>query len=210
LTESHETHSLTQKIIAITKENKPQTVDQLVTLLEHDLNLEKDEAMDVILELQRRGKVKLEPRSLAASVNLSSYAKTDQALWYWITMIIAVSAAVAVFVIPDGLQPWNYLRSILGIIFVIWLPGYTLTKVLFPVQLPIKTSTENLETVERVIISIGTSLALVPMVGLLLNYTQWGISSTPIVFSLLILTTIVATAALVREHKAKTVQETQA
>jgi uncharacterized membrane protein len=63
-------------------------------------------------------------------------------------------------------------------------------------------STENLETVERIALSLGMSIALAPIVGLLLNYTPWGIRLTPIVLSLLSLTLVFATAALIREYQA--------
>ncbi|MEM1540867.1 MAG: DUF1616 domain-containing protein, partial [Candidatus Bathyarchaeia archaeon] len=52
-------------------------------------------------------------------------------------------------------------------------------------------------------LSIGLSLVIVPIVGLLLNYTPWGIRLTPITMSLLALTTTFATAALIREHRTK-------
>ena len=44
------------------------------------------------------------------------------------------------------------------------------------------------------------SLALVPITGLLLNYTPWGIRTTPITLSLLALTTAFAIAAIIREY----------
>jgi uncharacterized membrane protein len=96
------------------------------------------------------------------------------------------------------------MRYVLGTIFVLWLPGYTFIKALFPKenQAQIKTTT-NLDTVERIALSIGLSLALVPLVGLLLNYTPWGIRLTPIVLSLLTLTTIFATVAVAREHQSR-------
>jgi len=47
------------------------------------------------------------------------------------------------------------------------------------------------------------SFALVPIVGLLLNYTPWGVRLTPIVLSLLALTIVFATVALIREKQAK-------
>ena len=58
--------------------------------------------------------------------------------------------------------------SILGVLF---LPGFTLIKTLFP--------TREIDNIERTALSIGMSLALVPLVGLLLNYTPWGIRLTP-------------------------------
>jgi len=47
------------------------------------------------------------------------------------------------------------------------------------------------------------SLALTPIIGLLLNYTPWGIRLTPVTLSLLALTITLATAALLREHQIK-------
>jgi uncharacterized membrane protein len=47
------------------------------------------------------------------------------------------------------------------------------------------------------------SLALTPIVGLILNYTPWGIRLTPIVLSLLALTIVFATAAIIRGNQAK-------
>jgi uncharacterized membrane protein len=94
--------------------------------------------------------------------------------------------------------PWIYARNIFGVIFVLFLPGYALIKALFPVNMPIKTSAENLETLERFALSIVMSIALVAIVGLLLNYSPWGIKLDAMVLSLLAVTLIFATAALVR------------
>ena len=59
---------------------------------------------------------------------------------------------------------------------------------------------EEMESLERVALSIGLSLALVPLVGLLLNYTPWGITLTPIMISLAFLSEGLAFAALVRKY----------
>lgn len=66
------------------------------------------------------------------------------------------------------------------------------------------TTEKYLDTIERVALSLGMSIALVPIIGLLLNYTPWGIRLTPIVLSLLALTIVFATAAIIRENQAKT------
>jgi len=62
---------------------------------------------------------------------------------------------------------------------------------------------QDLDKIERTALSIGMSLALVPITGLLLNYTPWGIRLTPITISLLTLTFTFATAAIIREHQAQ-------
>jgi len=116
---------------------------------------------------------------------------------------LAATATIVAFVVPENSFPLAYIRYLLGTIFVLWLPGYSFIKALFPVEGGNKKSSGNLDSIERVAISIGLSLALVPMVGLLLNYTPWGIRLTPIVLSLFALTTIFATVAIVREHRTK-------
>jgi uncharacterized membrane protein len=87
---------------------------------------------------------------------------------------------------------------------VLFLPRSTSIKAPCPTQVPIKTSTENPDNIERIALSLGMSIALVPIIGLLLNYTPWGIRLTPIVLSLLALTLIFATTAIAREHQTKT------
>jgi len=64
------------------------------------------------------------------------------------------------------------------------------------------TSGQNLDIIERVVLSLAMSLALVPIVGLLLNYTPWGIRLTPITLSLAALTFAFSTAAIIREYPA--------
>ncbi len=107
------------------------------------------------------------------------------------------------FTIPETAYPIAYIRNVLGIIFVLFLPGFAFIKALFPTTVPLKTTSESLDDIERVALSFGMSLALVPIVGLILNYTPWGIRLTPITLSLLALTVICATAAIAREHQTK-------
>ncbi|MBS7632891.1 DUF1616 domain-containing protein [Candidatus Bathyarchaeota archaeon] len=161
------------------------------------------EIVESILRLQSEGKIKLSKRLPQTPLKLNAYLQTGQAFWFWATLTTTFVTAATVFTIPEDLYPWVYIRYVMGIIFVLWLPGYSFTKALFPVQLPMKLSTENLDLIERVALSLGMSLALVPLVGLLLNYTPWGIRLASIVLSLLALTVVFATVAVVREHEAR-------
>ena len=195
--------ALTKTIIQTMNKRKPQDVKQLITLVRESLPLTEGEILDAILKLQSQGKINLDNQPLPASPKLATFMKTNQALWYWVTIAIATITVAVVFTVPEDFYPWSYLRNVLGIIFVLWLPGYAFIKALFPVQVPIKTSTENLDTIERIALSLGISIALVPIIGLLLNYTPWGIHLTPIVLSLLALTLVFATTAVIREQQIK-------
>jgi hypothetical protein len=195
---------IAQTIIQVINERKPQSVQQLTALVKERLSATEEKILESILKLQSQGTIKLESWPPPASLKLATYLKTSQALWYWATIAVATLTAATVFTVPEDFYPWSYLRNALGIIFVLWLPGYTSIKALFPVRMPIKTSTENLETIERIALSLGMSIALVPIIGLLLYYTPLGLSVTPIVLSLLALSLIFATVAIIRENQAKT------
>jgi uncharacterized membrane protein len=200
---------IAQTIIQIAKENKPQTVEQLVVQVRDRLQIPEQKIIESILKLQSEGKIRLTEQPPLTVQKLTAYVKTEQALWYWATVAIAALTAAVVFTISEDFYPWVYLRYFLGAVFVLFLPGYAFIKALFPTQVPIKLPTENLDTIERIALSLGMSLALVPIVGLLLNYTPWGIRLTPIVLSLLALTVVFSTVAIVREHGDKIRAEKQ-
>lgn len=127
--------------------------------------------------------------------SISEYIFSKNALWFWIIIIISVATTAAVFTISEDALPFIYARYILGSLFALFLPGYCLAKALFP--------RKELDFVERVALSLGISLILTPVNGLLLSFTPWGIRTTPIILSLLAMTTILAVAAIIRVFQTK-------
>ena len=184
-----------QSILDTVKDKNPNNVEQLVKLVQLEHPSTEQEIMRHILDLQSQGKLILKEETPPLPSTLNSYLLSTQAHWYWIIIALALATTTLVFTIPENTYPLVYARYVLGSVFVLWLPGYTLIKALFP--------TKELDSIERVALSIGMSLALVPITGLLLNYTPWGIRVTPVTLSLLALTIAFATAAIIREHQAK-------
>ena len=82
-------------------------------------------------------------------------------------------------------------RIPLGLLMVLFLPGYALIAALFPRK-------DDLDGIERVALSFGLSIAVVPLIGLGLNYTPWGIRLVPVVISLCLFTVIMAIIAYKR------------
>ena len=197
-----------QTIESINLEN----VQQLIDTVQAVSRRSKQEILDRILYLQREERIRLKPPQTPKPEGFTSYLGSTQARWYWLTVALTIVTVLVIFTVPEDAFPLTYLRNILGSIFVLWLPGYAFIKALFPQNLPfthalarsLDTSEKSLDTIERIALSLGMSLALVPMVGLLLNYTPWGIRLKPIVLSLLAMTTIFATAAVIREHQTRT------
>ncbi|WP_332448503.1 DUF1616 domain-containing protein [Methanoculleus sp.] len=94
--------------------------------------------------------------------------------------VAAVTAATLLCVYVPVLNE-SFLRILFGVAMVLFIPGYALIAALFP-------SKGDLDGIERVALSFGLSIAVVPLIGLALNYTPWGIRLDPILASLTLFT----------------------
>ena len=95
--------------------------------------------------------------------------------------LLLINVLSALLILAVALLPGSPLRAALGVPFVLFFPGYSLISALYPGK-------GDLDGVERVALSIGLSLAIVPLIGLALNYTPWGIRLAPTVASLFLFT----------------------
>jgi uncharacterized membrane protein len=80
-------------------------------------------------------------------------------------MFCTIILLIIVMLNVDG-----YIRIIIGLPFIFFIPGYILIFALFP-----KRKEKSIDILERIALSIGLSIAIVPLIGLALNYTSWGI-----------------------------------
>jgi uncharacterized membrane protein len=85
----------------------------------------------------------------------------------------------------------SFLRILFTVPVILFIPGYVLIAALFPEK-------HSIDGIERFALSVGLSIAVVPLIGLALNYTPWGIRLDPIVASLTIFTLLMCVAALYR------------
>lgn len=107
-------------------------------------------------------------------------------------LLAAILLALAtLFFTLTSMGDISVVRIPLGLLMVLFVPGYTLIAALFPKM-------KDLDGIERVALSFGLSIAVVPLIGLGLNYTPWGIRLTPVVVSLAIFTLAMAGAAYLR------------
>lgn len=97
-----------------------------------------------------------------------------------IQIVISLVVLTALFILIPQLSS-TPIRTVLGLPMVLFLPGYALIAALFPGR-------DDLDGIERVALSFGLSIAVVPLIGLGLNYTPWGIRLIPILVSLSIFT----------------------
>ncbi len=103
--------------------------------------------------------------------------------------LIAILAATVILLGVIVGFPDSPVRVVLGLPFVLFFPGYALIAALYPRR-------DDLDGIERLALSLGLSLAVVPLVGLALNYTPWGIRLTPILVGLTLFIAACSLAAI--------------
>ncbi len=96
-------------------------------------------------------------------------------------IIVALWVVAAILCIYIPVLNDSFLRVLFALPMILFVPGYTLIAALFPGK-------EDLDGIERLALSFGLSIAVVPLIGLVMNYTPWGIRLDPIVISLVIFT----------------------
>ncbi|KTG08967.1 hypothetical protein AUR64_14255 [Haloprofundus marisrubri] len=128
-----------------------------------------------------------------------------------VIVFVCATAGAALLPIVDETP----LRLVLGLPFVLFVPGYAFIAALFPEAGTgpkdenwegVGESAEGIDGLERVALSFGTSIAISPLIGLVLNFTPWGIRLVPIVVSLSAFT-LVVTAVAAQRRQALSVDE---
>ncbi len=122
---------------------------------------------------------------------MSRRDRTDDSVWLLVpapvrklpadlAAVVIVTVLVCLSVLVPGVSE-TPLRLLFGLPFLLFLPGYALIAALFPEGKPDADSEgAGIDGVERVALSIGMSLAAVPLLGVILNFTPWGIRLVPI------------------------------
>ena len=152
--------------------------------------LTEAEVADVVWRLAEEGKAELRD-SPPPTKSLREYLGFwERNMWFYLSLTVSFATVAVIYALP-GAFPFVAARWILGSVFVLFIPGYVTVEALFP-------KGRELDGIERFALSVGLSLALVPLIGLLLNYTPWGIRLTPIVVSLTIFTIALSAVGLGR------------
>ena len=105
--------------------------------------------------------------------------------------ILIALVVLILLLLPVAIFTTGPLRIVLGLPFVLFCLGYSLLSALFPRQ-------GSLGGIERITLSFGSSIAVAILIGLILNYTPWGISLYPIIISVTLFIVITSAVAWYR------------
>jgi len=179
-------------IINIINNRSPNTVKELINIIECEYKLEKKEILEQIIELENKNIITLKKMKIEKPENIKNFFFSPKSYWFWLNGVIIIFTIIGVYFIHPNNYPINYLRFFLGSISILILPGYNLIKTLFP--------RKEISYIERITLSIGCSIVIIPLIGLLLNYTNFGLRLTPIIISLSTLTIFLSITAVYRQY----------
>ena len=195
-------HNLIKEILCVINEKKPQSVIQLVQIVRgKNYDLTEEELIKLIMKMQAERLIKLSDQ--VESNSFMMYVVSPKVIWYWITIAISVTTLLLFFVPLDSIfYPLIYARNILGLIFILFLPGYACVRAFFPITRA-EFSLQNLMVVERIALSIGLSIVLVSMISLFVYFSPFGLDLSAIVLSLFVFTFFLMTALAIKEYNAE-------
>jgi uncharacterized membrane protein len=179
-------HSL---IRAAVSRGRCMTVNQLVEVVSREAGLPRSWVAYEVYLMWKRGELNIEHEPLENAV---MFLASVDGVWYWVTLAITLASLAVVMLVKGG--PLMPIRYLLGAVSVLFMPGYSIVEALYP-------RGDELAPLERLALSIGLSLAVVPLVGLILNYTPWGIRLVPVVVSNTALTIALLTVAALRKAR---------
>jgi hypothetical protein len=164
-------------------------VGELVNRIISAKSIKLDEAARGLYRAIEDGKVRLAEPS--PPTTLPRYFASSYSLWFWGVFVFVGVVAFSIYLLPQ-VYPWVYIRYVVGAVFVLYVPGYTLIEALYSKR-------DELDRLERFALGVGLSLAVVPLVGLVLNYTPWGIRLDPVFASLILLTLALGAVGVYRK-----------
>lgn len=170
---------LNQSILEIIERAHPKNVEELVEIIwKNSSEISKSTVLKYIKKLEEEGKI-----------TLTEEAVPKKSLWFWIIVSLTVIANILVFQVSEQsvLMP---MRWVVGYLYCFFIPGYCAIRALFPKK--------ELDAIETALLSIALSLAIIPLVGLIVNFVMGSIALPLIMFSLSLLTSILAITAYLK------------
>ena len=112
--------------------------------------------------------------------------RLDYSLWFHTSLVLALVAVILSWYGQEPL-PVRVFRYAFASFYALFLTGYSIVEAIYP-------DPRALTNIEKLAYSIGLSLSVDPLIGLVLNYSSWGLtlhaylvsSIIVIVFSLIV------------------------
>lgn len=180
-------------ILITVRDKKIRTVERLVNMVTSLGSYSREETVEDIPLLQSELRILPLQANTGYPSSFKAFIISEESAWFWIVANLTLSTALAVIAIPDTSLPLVYVRCFSGLLYVLFLPGYSALRAF--------AAKKTLQYLEQLVLSIGLSIFLTFVLGLVLNYLPWGITLGPIVLGLAIITLFFTLVATRREYR---------
>jgi len=175
--ESSEVKKMIKEILA---KEKPKTVkklsDRVIELSKKNIDI----VYDAIKEMEMEGEIKLGSpkieRKLPDTISNYLFKSRYFSIEFWLLVGLTVIFTIATLLIPTD-SPFQFLRTIMGIIYGLFIPGWAISCVVFPKLY------ETIDQIERTLVAIGINIGTMIFGGLILNQI-WAVDNLPFVVML--------------------------
>ena len=167
LADSERSELIERMVVDIMHKQHCKKVSDIVTNLQKlDKWVGVDEIHAAARRLERKGVMNVSEERVPLSF-FRNLAKLESNAPFWIAIFTSAAVMAAIYIVPMG-ELGMIVRRIAGALFLFVIPGYTITN--FFIQ------RNRLSSIERVAVSVGLSLAIVAVIGIMLSYSLIGVT----------------------------------
>ncbi|EMR74193.1 Protein of unknown function (DUF1616) [Thaumarchaeota archaeon SCGC AB-539-E09] len=166
-----------EMIINTIIEKKIESVETLVTIMEEKSSYSKVEIIDAVILLKDEDKISLSLEGDTEKPRFLTFIFSETSYWYWGIVVVSIMSLFVTHFISENNYPMIYIRYVFGFIFVIFIPGYSLVRLTYlNYKLPYLT---------QILYSVCLSIFIVMIIGLVLNFTNYGLQQKIIIYAIL-------------------------
>jgi uncharacterized membrane protein len=180
-----------KEIIEITKLKKPSTGAELVELITEEFNISRELAIKYVLDLEDKRKILFIEQEGRRPEDIKEFLVSSKVYWYYLVMLVSVFMFFSSFISsPKTIISLSF-TYLVGTFFVLFLPGYCITRILY--------SGNDVSRLHFIVYSIGISVSMASIIGVIMNYTPWGINKIPIVIMEFFIITFLSSYVVYKE-----------
>ena len=168
--------SIARDIMRVYEEAQPSTMRELVRLVKARYpKLTVDDIIADVRKLSTEGELVLMPPSFTSFSAFFFNLRWNSS--FWVVGLAGISATIS-FLATTG-PPWSLFRLPMVLLILFYLPGHGFLRIISP--------RAEFTLLERTLLDFATSLVMIFLVGLLLNFSHLGFFALPTISSMLFL-----------------------
>jgi hypothetical protein len=140
-------------------------VKYLIEKIEEKHNIPKKKSIKIIIDLEDEKKIKFITKKYNSFIK---YLLSNIVNRFWGIQLFCASVFLLNIYRNPEILPLKYFQNLMGVIFLLFFPGFSF------VDFFIKDGNNN--GLEKILFSVGISLLIVPVLGILLNNTPFGLN----------------------------------